>query len=158
VRTLVNSGNAVFRARQANTGKIASAIESSVLSRFSVSAHTVVLTAEEMDAIDEGNTLPQAKAEPSRFLVAFVASAATLSKARPLLSQASKPDSLAIGNRAAYLWCSSGIIGSKLLPACTRATNQAVTTPNCTTALKLQALANDSNQPHDCVHEPQRCA
>jgi len=146
VRTLLNSGNVVFQARRPNTVKIASAIELSVQAKFGFSAHTVVLTAEELDAIVAGNTLPQAKAEPSRFLVAFVAYAATLSKAQPLLSQTWEPDVLAIGNRAAYLWCASGIIESKLLLAFTRATEQATTTRNWTTVLKLQALANDAKR------------
>jgi len=141
VRTLLNSGNAVFRASRQDPPQIAAAIEGGIEDRFGFSASVVVLTARELDAIVAENPLPQAARDPSRFLVAFVSTATTLAKARPLLAQAWAPDALAIGRRAAYLWCARGFIESKLAQAFARVAADAATTRNWATVLKLQTAA-----------------
>ena len=70
------------------------------------------------------NPLPQAEADPSRYLVAFVKSAATLTLAKPLLAASWEPEAIALGRNAAYLWCADGIIESKLIQAFARATGE----------------------------------
>lgn len=144
VRTLLNSGNAVFGAQGADPGPIARAIEAAIQQRFGFAVPVVVHTAQDLERIIAENPLPQAAQEPSRFLVAFAISGATLKKARPLLAQPWAPESLAVGSRAAYLWCPGGILESKLLAAFTRATADAVTTRNWATVLKLQAAARSA--------------
>jgi uncharacterized protein (DUF1697 family) len=139
VRTLLNSGNVVFQASRPNAGKIASAIEAAIQGKFEFSVPVVVVTAQELDAIVAENPLPQAAGDPAKFLVAFVTTAASLEKAKSLLSEAWAPDALAVGDKAAYLWCASGIIGSKLAQAFARVTTDAATTRNWATVLKLQA-------------------
>jgi uncharacterized protein (DUF1697 family) len=144
VRTLLNSGNVVFQATRPNAAKLASAIETAIQSKFGFSVATIVLSARELNSIVAGNSLAQATADPSKFLVAFVPRAAVLGKARPLLAEAWTPEALAIGSKAAYLWCADGILGSRLLPAFSRITADATTTRNWTTVLKLQAAATQS--------------
>jgi uncharacterized protein (DUF1697 family) len=75
----------------------------------------------------------------NRRTVAFVAKGAVLGKAKPLLEEAWAPEALAIGSKAAYLWCARGIIDSNLIKALSRVTADAATTRNWGTALKLQA-------------------
>jgi uncharacterized protein (DUF1697 family) len=145
VRTLLNSGNAVFHAARPNTAKIASAIEAAIQSRFGFAVAVTVATARELNAIVAENPLPQAAADPSKFLVAFAANAAALEGARSLLVQAWAPESVAIGSKAAYLWCPHGIIESRVLPAFSRATANAATTRNWATVLKLQAAAGSGH-------------
>jgi uncharacterized protein (DUF1697 family) len=144
VRTLLNSGNAVFQAPRPNVAKIATAIEDAIQSEFGFSAAVIVITARDLNAIVDENPLPEASRDPSKFLVAFTAKAAALQGAKPLLAEAWAPESLAIGSKAAYLWCARGIIESRLIPAFSRATANAATTRNWTTVLKLQAVAGNS--------------
>jgi uncharacterized protein (DUF1697 family) len=146
VRTLLNSGNAVFHTARPNTAKIASAIEAAIQSKFGFSVAVIVATAREVNAIVAENPLPQAAGDPSKFLVAFAANAAALEGAKSLLVEAWAPESLAIGSKAAYLWCSQGIIESRVLPAFSRATANAATTRNWATVLKLQAAAGNSQK------------
>ena len=141
VRTVLNSGNAVFQAPRPGVGRMAREIEAALESRFGFPVPVIVLTARELDDIVAGNTLRRAGRDPSRLLVAFVAGRAALAEARTLLVKSWTPDALAVGDRAAYLWCAGGIIESKLMQAFTRATGEAATTRNWATVLKLQAAA-----------------
>lgn len=143
VRTLLNSGNAIFRAPPAQAAQAAPAIEAALQRHCGFAVPTVVIGSVELEEIVAANPLAQAASDPSRFLVAFVGAAATLDSARPLLSQRWEPEALALGRRAAYLWCADGIIGSRLGEAFARCTAQAATTRNWATVLKLRAAATE---------------
>jgi uncharacterized protein (DUF1697 family) len=140
VRTLLNSGNVLFEAARPNAAKVARSIEQAIEARFGFRVAVVVITAADLDTIIKENPLSQATADASRFLVAFVASPATLGKAKALLAQAWAPDELALGSRAAYLSCVNGLIESKLAQAFARVAADGATTRNWSTVLKLQAL------------------
>ena len=141
VRTLLNSGNIVFRAPRADVRTIAQALAESVLERCGFPVPVVVLDAEALDAIIAENTLRRPDDDPARFLVAFVDDPAALESAKPLLEQGWEPETLALGDRTAYLRCPGGVADSELLKAFTRATGDAATTRNWSTVLKLQAAA-----------------
>jgi uncharacterized protein (DUF1697 family) len=49
-------------------------------------------------------------------------------------------DSLAVGRRAAYIWCADGILASRLFEAVSRAMGDAVTSRNWSTMKKLHAM------------------
>ena len=137
--TLLNSGNVVFEANRPNARKVAAAIEAALLDHCGFTASVIVVPAPELAAIIEANPLSQAEADPSKFLVAFVAETKVLSLAKPLLKQNWGTEVIAIGDKAAYLWCAGGIHDSGLMRAFARATSQATTTRNWTTVLKLRA-------------------
>lgn len=142
VRTLLNSGNAVFQAARPSPTKVASLIETAIRIEFGFFALVIVLTARDLQAIVAENPLPQASDDPSKFLVAFVGKRAVLGKAKPLFQESWEPEALAIGSKAAYLWCPRGIIESRLIKAFSRITVDAATTRNWGTVLKLQAAAD----------------
>ena len=140
VRTVLNSGNVVFDAARPNPARIGEQIEQAIIERCGFSAAVVVIKGSDLEAVISGNLLPDAVAEPSKFLVAFAAAAATLEKAKPLLKEGWDPERLGLGKQAAYLWCPNGILESKLLKEFARATADAITTRNWATVLKLQAV------------------
>ena len=146
VRTLLNSGNVIFRATRPKVAKIAGAIEAAFESRFGFHVSVVVVTGEELKAIVAANALHKIANDPARYLVAFIADAGTLSKAKPLLKQSWSPEALAVGNDAAYLWCAGGVNDSKLMAAFSRATGEAATTRNWATVLKLLEAATGKGQ------------
>jgi uncharacterized protein (DUF1697 family) len=146
VRTLLNSGNVLFQCARPNVRKLSSSIEAAIASQCGFSAAVAVMTAQDLAAIIDENPLLQFATEPSRHLIAFVAEAKHLAPLRPLLKETWKPDALAITNRAAYLWCATGILESKLNLAFARKAGTTVTTRNWATALKLHAAAREMAQ------------
>ena len=140
VRTLLNSGNVVFTSPNDAPDVAAARIEKALLLRLDLDARVVVLTAADMARVVEENSLLKRADDPSRLLVAVPLNRADLSKLSPLLSQDWDDDAMALGKRAAYLWCAGGILESPLLKSVSRALKDAVTTRNWTTILKLHEL------------------
>ena len=144
VRTLLNSGNVVFKSKRPDVAKISSAIEAAIAANCGFSANAMVITARELGCIIEENPLLHQAKEPSKHLVAFPRHAKYLGPLRAMLKQPWKPDALAITQRAAYLWCATGILESKMNLAFSREAGATVTTRNWATVLKLQAAAKDA--------------
>jgi uncharacterized protein (DUF1697 family) len=140
VRTLLNSGNAVFSAARGTSVAHRAAIEKEILRKLRLEVPTVVVSAAELDAIVKENRLREAARDPSRLLVAFACDAKALDVAKALTAKPWRPDALAVGSRAAYLWCATGLIESKLAQAFARATKEGATARNWATVLKLQAM------------------
>lgn len=141
VRTLLNSGNVLFRSKRPNVAKVAVRIETAINDAYGFSAAVSVITAEELDLIVHENPLLHVVDDNARHLVAFVTDPKHLETFRPMLKESWLPDALALSTRAAYLWCSTGILDSKLLQAFSRKGGKTVTTRNWATVLKLQAAA-----------------
>ncbi len=79
--------------------------------------------------------------DPSRLLVVFSPDAAALQRLAPIGALAVPPDRFAIGARAAYLHCGTGLLDSPAAAALLGKAGQAVTTRNWRTTLKLLELA-----------------
>lgn len=154
VRTLLNSGNAIFEASRPDPVKIAAAIEAAIRDRFGFGAPTVVVTAEDLRSIVLEN--PIAVRDPSRFLVAFARDAAALTRIALLGERSWRPEAIAVGRRAAYLRCATSLIESKLFPAVARAAGDAVTTRNWATVTKVLAAASIGrpSRGHDRRRDP----
>jgi uncharacterized protein (DUF1697 family) len=141
VRTLLNSGNVLFRSKRRNVARLAAGIETAIKVTCGFSAAVSVITAEELDLIVHENPLLHVVDDHARHLIAFVSHPKHLQPLRPMLKESWMPNALAISERAAYLWCSTGILDSKLLQAFSRKAGTTVTTRNWATVLKLQAAA-----------------
>ena len=141
VRTLLNSGNVVFTAPGAARGGAAARIEKAMTARLHVPSRVTVLTEAEFAAVVKENPLERIATNPSRLLVGFLSRASDRALLKPLEKQSWKPEALAVGSRAAYLWCPEGMIESPLAKALARALGDAVTTRNWATVTKLHALA-----------------
>jgi len=142
VATLLNSGNAVFRASTGTPAKHAAEIASAIAARLEVEVPVIVKSAKELSVIVSENSLAGGVQDHSRLLVAFVQGSkelATLAAIEPLVAP---PEQFLVGKNAAYLHCASGILESKAGEALLRTAGRVVTTRNWATVLKLQALAN----------------
>ncbi len=148
VRTLLNSGNVVFKASRPAGRTMAAAIRAGIATQFGFDVPVVVIGAAELDAIVAGNPLLAVASDPSRHLVAFFVDPAALQAARALLAQDWADDALAFGGHAAYLWCAAGVIESPLSQAFSRATGETATARNWATVLKLQAEARSGQNRH----------
>jgi uncharacterized protein (DUF1697 family) len=140
VQTLLNSGNVVFSAGREKPSRIAKRIEGAMRDELGVTAAVTVLTAAEFATVLEENSLGKVAKDPARFLVAFCNDAARLKQLEPLTRQDWHPEALAVGSVAAYLWCASGILESRLSQAVGRVLGQSTTTRNWTTVTKIHAV------------------
>ena len=141
VRTVLNSGNVLFGTTRGDTERLAAAIEAGIAARCGLASRVVVVTAADLAVIVRENPLLDLATNRSRLLVAFVAQPAVLKRAGPLLREAWAPDALAVGSRAAYLWCADGVLDSPLSQAFGRQFGEDTTTRNWSTVLKLHAAA-----------------
>jgi uncharacterized protein (DUF1697 family) len=145
VRTLLNSGNVVFSAAKDSPTEAAERIEKALVLRLNVDARVVVLTEAEVVKVVAENTLLDVATDPSRLMVAVPFRAADRALLEPLLVQDWDEDALALGRRAAYLWCAGGILDSRLMKMVSRALKDAVTMRNWATMLKLRELLADAS-------------
>jgi len=144
VRTLLNSGNVVFKSASAETAKAGSRIEKALVESTGVSARVLVVTAADLATAVKENPLLKVADNPSRLLVAFLANRADLASLKPLLKQDWGKERLALGSRAAYFWLPEGIIDSKIFAALSKRPSKNVTTRNWATVLKLHAALSSS--------------
>ena len=161
VRTLLNSGNAVFDAAGAATpaaaARHARALQEMLATRLRVEVPVVVKTAAQVAAIVAGNewvrpfaqqamgaaSAAELEFDASRLLVAFAPDAAALAGLAPIAGLVQPPERFLLGRHAAYLHCASGILQSRAGEAllASKAGGTAITTRNWATTLKLQAMA-----------------
>ena len=140
-RTLLNSGNVVFRGKAEPPARIAARLERAVEETAGFHATVVVLSASTLAAVVKENTLAAQAEDPARLLVAFVQDAARLDDVRPLAARDWPGATVAVGSHAAYAWCPGGVLESGALDAIGRVLKEHVTTRNWATVQKLAGLA-----------------
>jgi len=142
VRTVLASGNVVFDVEgDRECAELAAGLHEALDRDQGIRAGVTVLTADEFDGLVQANPLLDIGEVPARLLVVVPAEAERLAALADLAGQDWSPDTLAVGPRAAYVWCPDGILGSRVLVAVERALDGAVTSRNWSTVLKLHALA-----------------
>ncbi len=148
VRTLLNSGNAVFAAPGMRPADAAARIESAMTTRLGVSARVLVLSAQQMTRVVDDNLLTDVATDPSRLLVTVYVDESARNRLDVLAGVDHAPEILAIGARAAYIWCADGILASRLVERTGRLLGDAATTRNWSTITKLYALlTREGGQP-----------
>jgi uncharacterized protein (DUF1697 family) len=143
VATLLNSGNAVFRAPSGTPVKHSANIAVAILTQLKVEVPVIVKSASELAAILSENPFEAGRDDHSRFLVAFVQDTQALSSLAAIEPLVVPPERFAIGERAGYLLCWPGIGESKAGRALLGKAGKAITTRNLATVVRLHALANE---------------
>lgn len=144
VSTLLNSGNAVFRARAGAPAKLAADIAAAILARLQVEVPVVVKAAGELDAIVSACPLTFGEPDHSRVLVAFTQDPKALAALAAIDALIKPPEQFAVTDQAAYLFCAGGILESKAGEALLGKLGRSATTRNWATVLKLRALAHEA--------------
>jgi uncharacterized protein (DUF1697 family) len=140
VRTLLNSGNAVFDSSARGKPDHAARIRRALLEQLAVEVPVIVKTAQQMLDIAACNPLAGADVDAARLLVAFALDTATLQGLAPIAALTQPPEQLHIGAHAAYLHCANGILQSKAGEALLGKAGRAVTSRNWATVQKILAL------------------
>ena len=140
VTTLLNSGNAVFRAAGSSAAQHAAAIAAAIERSLGFEVPVIVKSGKELAAITAGNPLAGAAENPSRLLVAFVQDPRQVRALEFVRALAAPPERFSLGTHAAYLLCPAGVLKSEAGEALLGKAGGGVTTRNWATVLKLAAL------------------
>lgn len=141
-RTLLNSGNLLYSAGRVSAATAAARLEKAVAETLGVSSRVIVLTAEELRGVVADNPFAGEDFNPSRMLVAVLRRPELRKTLAPLAARDWGTSRLALGRRAAYVWCPDGMLESPLPDALGRVYGEQATTRNWATMLKLQAMAD----------------
>ncbi len=115
VRTLLQSGNIVFRDARRKPDVLEKLLEDAAKQRFSRDITFVVRTGDELDEIIAGNPFPaEAKREPAKLHVNFLKTAAKPAAVRALEAASRGPEIIRAGGRNLYVVYSEGAGRSKL--------------------------------------------
>jgi uncharacterized protein (DUF1697 family) len=140
VRTLLNSGNAVFMGPKATHKEVRRAIEEALVMKLGVPSRVTVLDSEELAQVVAGNPLADRVEEPARLLVFFLTRPRDHDRLEPLPAKDWGGEVLALGKRAAYISCPAGILQCRAAGAVGTELGDATTSRNWSTVLKLHAL------------------
>ena len=140
VQTVLNSGNVVFTVDKGVRREVLARIECALASKLHVTAPLTLLSAREVETTVRENPLARVVTNPSNLLVVVPRARADLRRLQPLLAQRWAPEALAVGQRAAYVWCGNGIPRSPLWSAVDRAFARTGTARNLATFTRVLAL------------------
>ena len=142
VRTLLNSGNAVFDAGRSSAAANAKRIADALIEHTGIAANTVVLTAKDLDVAIAANPFIARIDDPSRMLLGFMTAGTDRGPLKALVDGAAKDETVALVAQTLYLWCPHGILESKVAETLIGPKfRHLVTTRNWGTVRKLQAIA-----------------
>lgn len=139
VRTLLNSGNAVFTSTLRSPARLAADIAAALATRCGVTTPVIVKSSAEFTRIVVDNPIVPPASDHSRFLVVFAMEAARIQSLDALQAMVQPGERLAITGHAAYLHCAGGLLESKVAEALLGRTGRGLTTRNWATVLKLSS-------------------
>jgi uncharacterized protein (DUF1697 family) len=144
VRSVLNSGNVVFRAPGVTAGEAAGAIEEALVLKLGVAARVFVLERSELCAVIDDNPLLEVADDHARLIVFLLGDPAQRDKLAALDGKDWGCDRLALGERAAYVWCPDGMLDSAAATALGKHLGDATTSRNWNTLMKLHSLCSAS--------------
>jgi uncharacterized protein (DUF1697 family) len=140
VRTLHNSGNAVFSVRVGSARQHAERIRAGLVEHLGVDVPVIVKSAREFASIVDGNVLAEVATDASKLLVAFAQDGKSLQELAALAPLVRPPERLHVGEHAAYLWCPDGFLASKAAESLLGKPDRAATTRNWATVQRIGVL------------------
>jgi uncharacterized protein (DUF1697 family) len=144
-RTLLQSGNAIFRSRTAPAA-VEARLEAEVRERWSMAIDIMVRTAAEWAAVIDHNPFPkEARTDPGHLLVMFLKAAPGAGAVRGLRQQIKDREFVEAVGRELFVTYPDGVGRSRLTAnVIEKALDTRGTARNWNTVLKVQALANQS--------------
>lgn len=143
VRSLLNSGNVIFDADGTNPAQAAQAIEEALVLRMGVAARVFVLAHDELAEIIADNCLMHLVTDPARLYTFLLTEEEQRQAVEGMCDQDWAPEALAVGRRAAYVWCPEGMLDSAAAAALGKQLGDGTTSRNWNTMIKLHGLCSD---------------
>jgi uncharacterized protein (DUF1697 family) len=143
VRTVLNSGNVVFRAEAADPGRLERALDQDCSARLGLPVEFLLRDLPSLDAAIAGNPFNAfAREDPSHLLVYFLKAAPPPKLSAALVAGLEGPEEARVVDAHAYVTYPAGIGTSRLtLPRIEAAIGTRATGRNWNTVLRVAALA-----------------
>jgi uncharacterized protein (DUF1697 family) len=114
-RSYVQSGNVIFRTKEKNSPPLAKKIQAGIEKKFGCCPEVILRTAEELRSVIAANPFPeQAKSEPGKVLVTFLAGEPPRDAEANLEKFKGLPEELHLKGRELYIYFPNGAGRSKL--------------------------------------------
>lgn len=140
VKTLLQSGNAVFTAR-GTAEVLAGQIQRAITDRFRLEVAVIVRSAEELAKAIAANPIKNGESDGAKLLIAFLAARPAAAKLRHIDPADFAPEEFAVAGREIYMWCRNGVSESNLFTVFSeKAIGVTSTARNWNTLTKLRAL------------------
>jgi uncharacterized protein (DUF1697 family) len=142
VRTVLQSGNAVFTTARTDPAEIADLIEHAIADKFGMTVRCLVRTAAELRAVVNGHPLADLVTNGSRMLVLFLSEALSTQALAVDDPVTLDPHRIRVGaDRVIYQWCPDGISNAPDASSyLEKAHKITVTGRNWNTVVKLDTL------------------
>jgi uncharacterized protein (DUF1697 family) len=114
VKSYIQSGNLVFRAKSALAPRLPDLIEKAISDQFGIRVPVVVRSADELRRVAKGNPFLRAGADAGILHVAFLSDLPKPASVAALDPNRSPPDQFTVRGREIYLQCPNGIGRTKL--------------------------------------------
>jgi uncharacterized protein (DUF1697 family) len=139
VRTLLQSGNAVFRSDK-RPAVVRKEVEAALAEGAGFTVDCVFRTARELRAVVELNPFADIVTDPSRYVVSFLD---VPGKWPEIDAAAFEPERVHLAEREAYFWLPNGQMRSPILAAFPARKGEVATVRNWNTVTKLLAMAEE---------------
>jgi uncharacterized protein (DUF1697 family) len=144
VRTLLQSGNVVFRSSLRDRNQLAKRIQQEIERRLELKIEVLLRTKEEVEAIVERSPVLSPRADMSKLLVMFLAAVPAAQAQARLVKSHSGPEMLELRGPEVYLYYPNGVGRSKLSGAVIENRLETYgTARNWNTLTKLLAVARE---------------
>jgi uncharacterized protein (DUF1697 family) len=145
VRTYLQSGNVVFRAKERSERAVATAVTAAIAEDHGIDCPVLVRTPTQLDGVIAGSPFAsrlQAGGDPKWLHVTFLDGPPPADAFTDVDPAWPAPDEFTVVGREIHLWCPKGYGRTKLTPAALeRRTGRAATDRNWNTVLALADLA-----------------
>lgn len=139
VRTLLNSGNALFSAPETPTADLADRISSAIADRLGMDVPCVVITADELRAAIAAHPYAEVADNGSRMMVWFCSTPPDPARAALQEALALDPEHARLVGSVLYQWCPDGLLDAPPVAAGIES-GIVITSRNWNTVTKLAGL------------------
>lgn len=143
VRTYIQSGNVVFRAKDVERGELAARLAVAIEEAKGFRPAIMLLTREELEAAVEANPFPKAVSNPKSLHLWFLSREPEDPDLDALDDLRTPTEHYELRGAVLYLWAPDGIGRSKLAGRAERAVGVEATARNWRTVEKLRELASE---------------
>lgn len=141
IKTYIQSGNAVFRAAEADPEKLAEQIAGKISRSHGLSVGVVVFKLSELASAVAANPYPDADSNPKALHLTFLASAPAAPALGPLEGIRNVTERFTLQGRVLYFYAPEGVGRSKLFARLEKALGVPATARNWRTACKILEIA-----------------
>lgn len=139
VRTLLQSGNALFEAGTRKPEALEKDISAGIKAAFGMEVATMVRSAKELAAVVDENPFVARGVDPVELHATFLTANPAAAKIAAVDREECAPDEFAVGTRVIYMRLRNGVMGSRL-PDWDKVLGVRATTRNWNTTIRLREM------------------